>query len=222
MNTIWYLYFGWCAAVSFFGFAVSRVFGRMLHLRRSIFLIPYVSLASIFICAYVRWSGISIVNLFRQNWYWGVIGGILLSVFTVKKILSQPVSKRSEGLALAFDLICSGILYGLVDALLLSVLPLLATWQAFTLFDWTSNWLGKILVGAMALISSFAVTVEYHRGYPEYRGRDIVGPVIGNAVMSLGFLLTTNPLTAILSHMAMHIAGVFRRPTSVAQLPPHN
>ena len=39
--------------------------------------------------------------------------------------------------------------------------------------------------------------------------------------MTLGYLLTNNPLTAILSHIAMHIAGVLHGPASVMQLPPH-
>jgi hypothetical protein len=39
--------------------------------------------------------------------------------------------------------------------------------------------------------------------------------------MTLGYLLTTNPLAAMLSHIAMHIAGVFHGPASVTQLPPH-
>ena len=48
-----------------------------------------------------------------------------------------------------------------------------------------------------------------------------MGPSIGNGVMSLGYILTANPLTAVLSHIAMHIAGVLHGPASVIQLPPH-
>jgi len=111
--------------------------------------------------------------------------------------------------------------YGLTDALLLSVLPVLATWQAFALLGWTSIWLGKIIVGLLAVAASIAVTVAYHLGYAEYRPGKVFRTVIGNTTMTLGYLLTGNPLASILSHIIMHIAGVLRGPASVIQLPPH-
>jgi len=119
------------------------------------------------------------------------------------------------------DLLWSGVAYGSMDALLLTVLAILATWQAFTLLNWTSNLLGKILVGAIALLASVLVTTAYHFGYPEYRSAGMIGPVIGNTSMTLGYLLTNNPLAAIFSHIAMHVAAVLHGPASVIQLPPH-
>ena len=110
----------------------------------------------------------------------------------------------------------------MIDALLLSVLPVLATWQAFSVLGWTNHWPGKIAVGAIAFIASLFVTVCYHLGYPEYRAQGgVFGPTIGNGIMTLGYLLTNNPITAIFSHIAMHIAGVLHGPASVMQLPPH-
>jgi hypothetical protein len=35
------------------------------------------------------------------------------------------------------------------------------------------------------------------------------------------YLLTTNPIAAVFSHVAMHVAGVLHGPASVMQLPPH-
>jgi hypothetical protein len=221
MNKVWYVYLGWIVAAGALGFAISAIFAGVLHLPRNIYLIPYLGLAGLFLYAYVRWSGLSIGNLFRHNWYWGLIGAVLLAAFTVKNILSQPSSPRSEGFTLVFDLLWSGVMYGLVDALLLSILPVLATWQAFTLLNWTDSWYGKILVGVIAVVASLLVTAAYHLGYPEYRGGGLFGPVIGNTAMTLGYLITNNPLAAILSHIAMHIAAVLHGPASVMQLPPH-
>lgn len=194
----------------------------LLHLPRSIYLIPYVALVSLFLYAFLRWSGLSLTELFCHNWAWGVVGAVLVGVFVVRNIFSQPASARAAGFSLAFDLLWSGVVYGLIDALLLSVLPVLATWQAFSVLGWTTNWSGKIAVGALAFLASLFVTVCYHLGYPEYRVQGgVVGPTIGNGIMTLGYLLTTNPITAIASHMAMHIAGVLHGPASVMQLPPH-
>ncbi len=221
MNKVWYAYVAWIAAAALLGFIVSAVFAGLLHLSRSLYLIPYVVLSGLFVYAYARWSGLALGDLVRHHWVWGLVGGILLAAFTVNNVLSQPVSPRPQGLSLAFDLLWSGVVYGLMDALLLSVLPVLATWQAFSLLNWTGNWPGKILVGALAVVASLLVTAAYHLGYPEYRGGGLFGPAVGNTAMTLGYLVTNNPFAAIISHIAMHVAGVLHGPASVVQLPPH-
>ncbi|HMB23913.1 MAG: hypothetical protein ACM33V_00960 [Chloroflexota bacterium] len=221
MNKTWYAYFAWIAAAALLGFLISAVFAGTLRLPRNIYLIPYVGFASLFLYAYVRWSGLDVGELIRHHWGWGLLGAVLLAVFTVNNILSQPASPRAQGFALAFDLLWSGVVYGLVDALLLSVLPVLATWQAFSLLNSTDSWGGKILVGVAAVFASLLVTAAYHLGYPEYRGGGLFGPAVGNTAMTLGYLVTNNPLAAVISHIAMHIAGVLHGPASVIQLPPH-
>jgi hypothetical protein len=45
--------------------------------------------------------------------------------------------------------------------------------------------------------------------------------VLGNGVISLAYLLTTNPLAALLSHVAMHVTAVLHGLNSAVQLPPH-
>jgi hypothetical protein len=217
----WYGYLGWIVAAGVAGFLISMVFAGILHLPRKLFLLPYIGLSALFLYAYIRWSGSSLRELLLHNWIWGLVGAVLLALFTTRNVLSQPVSPRPTGLSLILELLWSGVAYGLTDALLLTVLPVFATWQAFTALNWPATWPGKILVGVIAMFASILVTIAYHLGYPEYRRQGIRGPVIGNSTMTLGYLLTSNPLAAILSHIAMHIAAVLHGPASVMQLPPH-
>jgi hypothetical protein len=212
----------WVPAAALLGFAIAAIFAGLLHLPRNIYLIPYVALVSLFFYAFMRWSGLSTINLLRHNWVWGVIVAVLLGMFTVNNILSQPASTRSEGLSLAFNILWVGVVYGLVDALLLSVLPVLATWGAFSALGWTAHWWGKIPVGFIAILLGLFVTISYHLGYPECRvAGGLFGPTLGNGAMTLGYVLTNNPISAIFSHIAMHVAGVLQGPESVIQLPPH-
>jgi hypothetical protein len=216
------LNFGWVFAAAVLGFAVAAVFAGMFRLPRNIYLIAYLVLVSPFLYAFMRWSNLSIIELLRHNWIWGLVAAVLVGAFTVRNVLSQPASASSEGLSLAFDVIWLGIVYGTLDALFLSVLPVMATWQAFSTFGWTHSLLGKVLVGVIGLIASLLVTVVYHLGYPEYRvAGGVMGPSIGNTVISLGYILANNPIAAVFSHIGMHIAGVLHGPASVMQLPPH-
>ena len=218
----WESYLLWVPAAALLGFANAEIFAGLLHLPRSIYLMWYVASVSLFFYAFLRWSGLSIIQLLSHNWVWGIIGAILLGAFTVNSILSQPASARSDGLSLAFDILWVGVVYGLMDALLLSVLPVLATWGAFSALGWTVHWRGKFVVGLIAILFSLLVTVSYHLGYPECRvPGGLFGPTLGNGAMTIGYMLTNNPLAAIVSHIAMHIAGVLHGPASVLQLPPH-
>ncbi len=89
------------------------------------------------------------------------------------------------------------------------------------MLGWTEHWYGKVLVGIAALAASLLVTAAYHLGYPEIQGPQVVYPLIGNGVMSLSYLLTMNPLSAVLSHIAMHVAVVLHGINTTLQLPPH-
>lgn len=218
----WWGYFMWILLAALIGFIISYVGAGLLHLPRNLFLIPYGLLVTLFFYTFLRWSNLSIANLLRHNWYWGLVGALLAGAFTVRNILSQPASARSEGLTLVFEILWVGIAYGLMDALLLSVIPFLATWKGLSTLGWTTSLPGKIIVGGIAILASLFVTIIYHLGYPEIRVvGGLTGPVIGNGAMTLSYVLTNNPLSAAFSHIAMHIAGVLRGPASVIQLPPH-
>ena len=218
----WWSYLLWVPAAALIGFVIAGFFAGVLHLPRNIDLMWSVAIVGLFFYGFLRWSGLSVVTLLRHNWIWGVIGGVFLGIWTVNNILSQPASSRSEGLSLVFELLWVGVVYGLIDALLLSVLPVLATWGAFSALGWTAHWWGKVFAGFMAILLSLFVTVSYHLGYPECRvAGGLFGPTLGNGAMTLGYVLTNNPISAIFSHIAMHIAGVLQGPASVLQLPPH-
>lgn len=215
----WLLYLGWSLAAGVVGFSISLFFSGWLHLSRRLYVIPYVGLSGLFLYAFAVWSEVDFTRLLLDNRFLGLATGILLGAWMVKNTLSQPASTRTTGFTLLFDLLWLGVTYGLMDALVLSALPVLATWQAFALLGWTSTWLGKIIGGLLAVAASIAVA--YHLGYTEYRSGKVFGSVIGNTTMTLGYLLTGNPLASILSHIIMHIEGVLRGPASVVQLPPH-
>lgn len=212
----------WIAAAALLGFAVTAIFAGHFRLPRSLFLVVYLLLVGPFLYAFARWSSLSIPQIVRHHWAWGVVGAVLISAFLIRNIQMQPASPHTRGLPLVLDIAWLGIVYGTLDALFLSVLPVLATWQAFAALGWTAALPGKIAVGVIALLASLLVTLAYHLGYPEYRvANGALGPSIGNGIMSLGYILTNNPITAVFSHIAMHIAGVFQGPATVMQLPPH-
>lgn len=136
-------------------------------------------------------------------------------------VRSQPASRQSTGGDLVLDIAWLGLAYGIVDALFLNVMPVLAVWAAFSHVGWAGSWPGKIGVGILALLASLWVTLAYHLGYSEFRNRSVGLVLVGNTLITLAYLLSTNPLGAILSHTAMHVAAVIQGPETTIQLPPH-
>jgi len=206
---------------SLLGFTVAAVFAGWLKLKRNVYLLFYIPLVSAFFIAYIISNNIDTKVIVTHNWVWGLLGAIIAGAFVLRNVYSQPSSKRNTGFALLTDIAWPGLVYGLMDALLLSVIPVLAVRIALSDLAWTQNWLGKICIGFIALFASFFVTTAYHLGYPEFRGKRILWPNIGNGVLSLAFIITMNPLAAILPHMAMHVAAMIHGKETTGQVPPH-
>jgi hypothetical protein len=211
----------WILSASLLGFAVAAVFAGWLKLPRNYYLMVYIPVIAALFALFIIFNKISLFAIVSHNFYWGVIGALLAGSFVIRNIYSQPSSKRSTGFALMIDIAWPGLVYGLMDSLLLSVLPVLTVGIALNDPFWTQNWSGKICFGFIGLIASLFVTTAYHLGYPEFRGKKVLWPNIGNGVLSLAYILTMNPLAAILPHMAMHVAAMIHGKETTGQVPPH-
>lgn len=221
LSASWWAHLAWILSAALLGAAIPAVCAGLLHLPRALYLLPYVGLAVAFLFAYTRWSRTNWIEAVRQHWVWGMIVAMPVGFFAVRTVLWQPASLVPGGLALAFNLLWPGAVYGTIDALFLSVFPVMATWKALRGLSWTNSWPGRIAAGALSLLASLIVIGAYHLGYPEFRGPQVLMIIAGVGVQSLACLLTGSPLPAILGHVAMHVAAVLHGMESVAQLPPH-
>ena len=221
MQTTWWGQLLWVLGAALLSWACAAFFAGVLHWPRPLFLVPYVLLAGGFLLAWLRWCGFDWRRTVAHNWGWGLLAALVVGAFVVRNVLQQPRTPMPQGLDLAFTLLWLGLVYGLVDGLLLSVLPIAATWQACTRLGWTERWPGRITAGVLALLASLAVTVAYHLGYPEFQGVAVFGPMLGVGVMSVAYLLSRSPLAPVLSHIAMHVAAVLYGLATAIQLPPH-
>jgi hypothetical protein len=135
-------------------------------------------------------------------------------------VAAQPASARPHGADLAVALGWEGLVYGTVDAILLSVIPVLAVYgsrRPEQLAGPGARWRW----GGAALGASLLVSAAYHLGFAEYRGPALLGPLVGNGLSTVSYLLAGNPLAPILSHVIMHQAAVWHGMATTAQLPPH-
>lgn len=210
----------WVLLAGLAGFLASAVFTSILHLGRPAFVGAYGLLAGLVLLAFVRAHGIDVITQVRRRWLAGIIGGLLVGGVLARTVALQPGSTSLEGAALGASLAWSGIVYGTIDALLLSGLPVLSIYGSRppgTLREPVQRWRW----GLAALAGSLAVTALYHLGFAEFRGPALLQPLIGNAIITASYLVTGNPLAPILSHVIMHGAAVLHGAATAVQLPPH-
>lgn len=212
---------GWIAGAALLAYAISSVFSGVLQLSRGRFLVPYFVLVTLFLEAYRRWTRTSIAADLQRRAVAGLAAGAAVAAFTVWSVLRQPSSPRPAPTPLVLNLTFLGFGYGVLDAFLLSILPVAAAWRALTGLGLTQTAAGRALSGALAVLASVVVTAAWHLGFAEFHGARLLGPLVGCGLMSIAYVAAKNPLAAIVPHVAMHVAAVLHGLESTVQLPPH-
>jgi hypothetical protein len=160
---------------------------------------------------YAKRGGVDLGHRLRQHRLGGILGGIALGAVVVRGVVSQPASAAPAGWGLALAVVWYGVVYGSADAILLTVIPVAVV----------GGDRGRPRAAAAGLLASLLVTAVYHLGFAEYRGSALVQPLMGNAIITAGYLLTGSPLTPVLGHVIMHTAAVAHGMATTSQLPPH-
>jgi hypothetical protein len=191
-----------------------------MQLPRGQFVAAYGLVVVIFLVAFSSSIGLKVRAQFERNWVAGIVVGVLVGLLLMRQVRAQPDAMLIAGLPLIGQLVWFGIVYGVVDALLLSVLPVLALYGTRHESEMKRP-MARLKWGAIALAGSILVTAAYHAGFSEFRGSQLVQPLIGNALITLAYLLTGSPIAPITAHVLMHVAAVLHGMAATMQLPPH-
>lgn len=211
----------WIPIASLSGYVVTNVGAGTFRLSRNRFLLLYVPVAALLIAWFYSWSQVSPAAQAATNWLWGLGAGVVAAIVAIRHVVVQKAYPRRQGGHLAVDILWPGMVYGFVDGMVLSVVPVTAVHAALHGTSLTFTLSGRLVMALAAFAASMVVTLFYHWGYPEYKGKRVLMTLVGNGVFTLTLLLTGNILAAVLPHMAMHVAAVWHGRETTYQLPPH-
>lgn len=210
----------WLGITLLTGFAIPFVFADLLAIDRDVYLGIYAAGALALFAAWTRAGGTTFSALARHRWPLALGLGALGAVVTSFAVLRvEDPTSHPDGFEFAVAIVWRGIVYGLVDGLLLAALPVLIVYAA--LDPGRRRLLGKLAVGVAAVVASFAMTAAYHAGYPEFRDGDLAKPLSGNLAWSLPTVLSANPIASPIAHAGLHVTAVIESYETDVFLPPH-
>ena len=215
-------HWAWLAGGFVLAFAVPFVLADALELNRDLFYGLYaLSVVGLF-ALWSRSTGYDLVAAAKRHWVAAALLGLgLAALLTVMVLRTEDATPRPSGLELVGALAWRGVVYGIADGLLLSAFPILVVFAAFGASRLNRRFSGKVVIGAIALAASLAMTAAYHAGYSDFRSEKMRKPLAGDALWSVPTLVTLNPIGAPIAHVGLHTSAVLRSYDTDTFLPPH-
>lgn len=195
------------------GFLVSWVGTEVIRWSRRRYITVLAAVTLVATVVVVGVSGASVTDMTGDRWALGVGGALftgLLGGFGMRK--KEPVVQHLDTRALPSAAVWEGVVYGVAEGVLLSVLPAFIMWQAAVDGGWNDLAAWVIALG----LSGMMITV-HHLGYWDYRGRRVGLAITGCGLLTVGYLATGSIIAPALGHVLLHIVGI----TGGVQLPPH-
>jgi hypothetical protein len=211
---------GWFVGVSVVAFLVPLMLSSWLELHHDVYYLVYFTIVGAFLGAYVRSSGIDLTEVIASKWKLSVALGLASGAFVTWSVLGRIESTpHPYGAFFVFEIAWRGVVYGVVDALLLSAFPGLVARELMQ-----RNLAGarrRIGYGILTLALVMFITATYHAGYKDLQNvRGMTQPEIGNTIISLPVIASANPAGSVLAHVSMHLAAVTHAYESKDRLPP--
>lgn len=208
----------WLLVLMIAAFLVSWLVADRLRANQLTYVGVLTLMTAGFTVGYLAWADVGIRDLLVDNWLWGLAVGVLAGTIPAFAMARMKATAPAEyGVRRAARVAWDGVVYAISEGLLLSTLPALMTWQMIHLLGWSGT-AGTVLRIVLPLLASIAVIITHHLGYPEFRNpREMSLAVVGCGLLTVGFLITGNILTAPVGHVLMHTAGVLHG----TELPPH-
>jgi hypothetical protein len=160
----------------------------------------------------IWWTHVPPGDFVTHHWALGLLGAAVTGAIVGVGIRKTPTTLIRTGRALHEAETWEGVVYGLSEGLLISVLPAFVAWQATGDAGWSTaaTWAAALLAGA-------AMIAIHHLGYWDHRGPLVLAVIAGCLLLTAGHLVTGTILGPVVGHVVMHIAGVMKG----VEPPPH-
>jgi D-alanyl-D-alanine carboxypeptidase len=215
-------HWAWLAGGFAVAFATPFILTDVLEIDRDAFYAVYAVVVFGLVGLWARSTAYDLEAAVRRRWPLAVALGVAgAAVMAFMVLRTEDATTRPGGIELVGAVLWRGVVYGVSDALLLSVFPILVVFAAMAGSSLNGRLAGKIVIGVAALTASLAMTAVYHAGYSDFRSNKIARPLAGDVVWSLPTLVTLNPIGSPIAHVGLHVTAVLHSYDTGTFLPPH-
>jgi hypothetical protein len=215
-------HFAWLIGGMAVAFLVPLVIADQLGLQRDVYYGIYAGAVVALFVGWARDTGQPLREMIARRWRIALGLGLLVAAISVViAVRAEPGNGHPGGLEFIAALGWRGIVYGAADGLLLSAVPIRLVFAALRDTRLRRRAAGLIVVGALAMAASLAITAVYHAGYSDFRSEKLRKPVAGDLVWSIPTLATLNPIGAPIAHVGLHVGAVVHNYNTDLFLPPH-
>lgn len=205
----------WLCAAAAVGFLVPFVAVLHFGVPRNWYVLFHLVASGGLCLAYVLWSRTGAAELIGTP-HRGFRGALAAGAMMIAFVVSGPSSSAPSGFELVWSLLWLGVVYAVVDAWLLSVMPVLVVWRIAAVGARLTR-----VTFAAALGASLLITAAYHLGFPEFQGPRLLMALIGNGILSVAYLGTRSAIAPVLGHVFLHATAVVYGYSSALPVPPH-
>jgi hypothetical protein len=179
----------------------------------------YYAAVIIIVCvmaiAYAKKSNLKIMQSLKPGWALGLIFGVFVGlIFLSFAALSNPALHSELARPDALETIIKSALFGIVSAILVTVLPFVIVWRA--LGDGASGAIRKSIVAVMAIIAVAVVTFLYSFGMPGSLQGDLQAIFTKTMMAGVPTLISGSPLAAPISHVFLHLSEAAAEPSAAS------
>lgn len=147
----------WVVAAATIGFASSAVFSSLLRLERAPFVFAHALAVGAFAAIYFRLARVDPVAECRRRPVAGLLAGAAIGLVLLLGVAGQPGGPAPRGITLVAALGWYAGVYGVADATLLTVIPVLAARgdAGASGAGWRGAWRGIAATAASLLVTAW-------------------------------------------------------------------
>lgn len=198
-------------------FATSAVGASLLHLSPNLFVAAWAAVTSGIMAGWVLSEGWNPLVQLRRRWVAGLIVGVIAGVPLALAFTAGAAPAERAGVV---SLLWLGLVRGAADAVMLSIVPVLAFYGARPGDDLSHS--SRIRMAGVALLASLIIASAYHLGFAELRNPSLVQPLVTALILTMAYLLSGSPLAPIVGHVIVNVAALLHGVASAGPLSPHH
>ena len=194
----------WLLQAGVLAFGVPFIFSHLLKLPLDPFFIVLGILSIAFFWYYSKSTELKWLESLSPGWALGIILGAFIGLGFISNASTQMNMTDYFIPAFTPSVIARGVIYGVISAILLTILPFVITWRAFS--GTNPGNLRKVAVTLLAVIALTLMSFLYNLGIGGFSDKNLKDKIGMCMIANVPTLVSGNPIAGSISNVFLQIS----------------